>query len=326
MRSRWSPTFAGTHGKTRIGSLSDSRLMVTLGVDLASQPERTGTCLIRWDLRSARVETLSLGATDAELHELFGRADKIGIDAPFGWPAPFTRAIANYSTSMVWPSVDVPQLRFRRTDEVAKQRMGRWPLSVSSDLIAVPAMRAVRLLAETAATGQAIDRSGGGRFVEVYPAAALSVWEFPSRGYKRAKGAAVRAQLVRDLAEQTTDWLTLSTEDWARCRASDDVLDALVAALVARAAAIGCCEPIPPRRSRAGHGGGMDRTTAVRKPRATRVTPPCRGRPVFAPEPELATDAEPAPTGCVREVRPVPMFVRLHQSRESPWWRYPLCR
>ena len=220
--------------------------MVTLGVDLASQPKRTATCLIRWDRGSARVETLSLGATDADLHELFGHADKIGIDAPFGWPASFTRAVAAYSAKMIWPSADVPQLRFRRTDEFVRERLGRWPLSVSSDLIAVPAMRAVRLLAEATATGDAIDRSGGGRFVEVYPAAALHVWGFPSRGYKRTKGATVRARLVSDLAEQTADWLTLSEEDRASCTASDDMLDALVAALVARAAATGRCEPISP--------------------------------------------------------------------------------
>ncbi|WP_423928520.1 DUF429 domain-containing protein [Candidatus Palauibacter sp.] len=219
--------------------------MVTLGVDLASQPKRTGICLIRWDRVSARAQTLSLGATDGDLHTLFGRADKIGIDAPFGWPAPFTRAVAAYSAETVWPSTDVPRLRFRRTDEVVREKLGRWPLSVSSDLIAVTAMRAVRLLAEVAATGEAVDRSGGGRFVEVYPAAALHVWGFPSRGYKRTKGAAVRARLVSDLAERTMDWLTLSEEDWARCTASDDMLDALVAALVTRVAAIGRCEPIP---------------------------------------------------------------------------------
>ncbi|MDE0260274.1 MAG: DUF429 domain-containing protein [Gammaproteobacteria bacterium] len=218
---------------------------LTLGVDLASQPKRTATCLIRWDRGSARVETLSLGATDTDLHELFGRADKIGIDAPFGWPAPFSRAIAAYSAETVWPSGDVPQLRFRRTDEFVRETLGRWPLSVSSDLIAVPAMRVVHLLAERAAAGEAIDRSGGGRFVEVYPAAALHVWGFPSRGYKRGKGAAVRARLAKDLAERTSDWLTLSEQGWDRCTASDDVLDALVAALVARAAALGRCEPIP---------------------------------------------------------------------------------
>lgn len=107
-------------------------------------------------------------------------------------------------------------------------------------------MRAVRLLTEVAATGEAIDRSGGGRFVEVYPAVALHVWGFPSRGYKGTKGAPLLARLVRDLAERTTDWLTLSDEDRARCTASDDMLDALVATLVARAAATGRCEPIPP--------------------------------------------------------------------------------
>ena len=187
-----------------------------------------------------------MGATDADLHELFGRADKIGIDAPFGWPAPFTRAVAAYSAETVWPSAEVPRLRFRRTDEFARERLGRWPLSVSTDLIAVPAMRAARLLAEAAATGESIDRSGGGRFVEVYPAAALHVWGFPSRGYKGTKGAAVRARLVRDLAERTADWLTLSERDWAGCTASDDLLDALVAALVARAPVVGRCEPTPP--------------------------------------------------------------------------------
>ena len=213
--------------------------MLTHGVDLASRPRRTATCLIHWDRTSARVEKLSMGATDSDLHELFGHADKIGIDAPRGWPVRFSRAIANHSTSTVWPSVDVSQLRFRRTDEVVKEKLGQWPLSVSSDLIAVPAMRAVRLLAETAATGEAIDRSGGGRYVETHPAAALSMRGFPSRSYKGARDAAVRVQLISEFAKQITAWLTLSQEDWSRCRTSEHVLDALVAALVARTAEIG---------------------------------------------------------------------------------------
>ena len=219
--------------------------MVTLGVDLASQAMRTGTCLIRWGSTSARVESLSMGATDSVLLGLFGCADKVGIDAPFGWPVPFTRAIGDYTASTTWPSVDVRQLRFRRTDQVVKKRLCRWPLSVSSDRIAMTAMRAARLLSETVATGEAIDRSGGGRFVETYPAAALSIWDFPSRGYKGTNGKEIRAQLVKDFAEKTSAWLNLSDEDWSQCVASDDVFDALVAALVARAAAIDCCESIP---------------------------------------------------------------------------------
>ena len=64
-------------------------------------------------------------------------------------------------------------------------------------------MRAVRPRAEAAAAGESIDRSGAGRFVEVYPATALHLWGFPSRGCKRLKGAAVRAELVSDLAGRT---------------------------------------------------------------------------------------------------------------------------
>ena len=90
-----------------------------------------------------------MGARDSDLRELFGHADKIGIDAPFGWPAPFARAVADYSASTVWPSAEV-QLRYRRTDEVVWEKLRRPPLSVSSDKIAIPTFRAVRLLAERA--------------------------------------------------------------------------------------------------------------------------------------------------------------------------------
>ncbi len=220
--------------------------MITLGVDLASQPKRTGTCRIRWDGKSAVVDSLSIGAKDSELLRLFECADKIGIDAPFGWPAHFVRAIYDHMTSTIWPTVDISQLRFRRTDQVVRESLGRWPLSVSSDRIAMLAMRAARLLAGTVATtGETIDRSGGGRFVETYPAAALSTWGFCSRRYKGTNGTEARARLVGELAKKTSSWLTLTEKDLCQCRASDDMLDALVATLVARAAAIGCCEPIP---------------------------------------------------------------------------------
>ena len=51
--------------------------------------------------------------------------------------------------------------------------------------------------------------------------------------------------LASDLAERTADWFSPSEEHWVRCTASDDMLDAFVAALVARAAATGRCQPIP---------------------------------------------------------------------------------
>ena len=224
--------------------------MITLGVDLASQPERTATCRIRWRTASAAtaVDTLSKGASDSRLIELFRGPHKIGIDAPFGWPVSFVQAIHGHSTATVWPTSDVADLRFRRTDRVVRERLRRWPLSVSADRIAMTAMRAARLLAKVAEEGEVIDRSGGGRFVETYPAAALSIWGLPSKGYKgENEGAtAVRAEIVDGLAEKLGSEFTLSEEVRRKCLESDDMLDALVAALVARAAARGRCEPTAP--------------------------------------------------------------------------------
>ena len=221
--------------------------MTTLGVDVASQPRRTATCLIRWGNGSAVVDSLSQGSTDSDLLEMFGKADKIGIDAPFGWPVNFVQAIGLHSASTVWPVVADSHLRFRQTDRVVKQRVGRWPLMVAADRIAIPAMRVARLLAEVSMTGEVVDRGGGGRFVETYPAAALSIWGLPSRGYKGKKAAAValRTDMVGRLATKAGAGLKLTREDRRKCRDSDDMLDALVAAIVTRAAAIGYCEPIP---------------------------------------------------------------------------------
>ena len=221
--------------------------MVTLGVDLAAQPKKTATSLICWDSIPARVELLSTGMQDSDLHKLFEQACKIGIDAPFGWPRPFVRAIQRYSTATEWPAAEVRQLRYRRTDEVVIERVGIFPLAVAADRIAVTAMRAASLLAATAASGEVVDRSGAGRFVETYPAAALSIWGFPAKGYKGPKKKDVLAKLVSEFADKTTGWLTLTEEDQSRCGESDDLFDALLAALVARAAAIDCCEPIPPK-------------------------------------------------------------------------------
>ena len=106
----------------------DLSLMVTLGVDLAAQPKKTATSLICWDSIPARVELLSTGMQDSDLHKLFKQACKIGIDAPFGWPRPFVRAIQRYSTATEWPAAEVRQLRYRRTDEVVIERVGIFPL------------------------------------------------------------------------------------------------------------------------------------------------------------------------------------------------------
>jgi predicted nuclease with RNAse H fold len=207
--------------------------LITLGLDLASQPERTAACFVAWENGRARAFEPHLRLDDAELLELTGRAEKIGLDVPLGWPDAFVQAVNAHHGGDVWPGVELSDLRFRATDRFVRESTGRWPLSPSTGWLVFLLLRVSKLL-----SGLDVDRSGGGTFVEVYPAAALARWSL------------TRAAVVE------LPWLQLEPEVRAEAARSNDVVDALVAALVARAAARGLCEPIPAElRERAAREG-----------------------------------------------------------------------
>ncbi len=215
---------------------------VIAGIDLASLDERTATCRITWSDGRVTADDPVLGASDPELGELIEVSDKVGIDIPLGWPSLFVKAISAHHSRRPWPETDARErrLRFRVTDFVVREETGHWPLSVSSDLIGVPALRAARLLSD-----MDVDRSGEGKLVEVYPAAALRRWRLPPTGYKRSAGARARHELVNQFATITKSWLDLSSGGWGACQGSDDAFDALLAALVALAKVNGRCDPVP---------------------------------------------------------------------------------
>ena len=88
-----------------------------------------------------------------------------------------------------------------------------------------------------AGQGSPVDRAGGGVVVEVYPAASLRIWRLPHQGYKGTKGHQTREHLIARLLT-AAPWLNLG--DYTDlCARSDDALDAVVAALTARAHALG---------------------------------------------------------------------------------------
>jgi hypothetical protein len=214
--------------------------MSTLGIDLAAQPRQTGACRIDWDGEGRAVAHISgVLLDDDALVGMAREADVVGIDVPLGWPDRFVTAVREFHDRGAWPdgleetAGRVP-LRYRRTDLHVFAATGVRPLSVSSDLIAVCAFRAAGLQARLGMPA----RDGSGALVEVYPAGALRVWGLPASRYKGPKGAAARAMLVESLLAGCP-WLALSEDDIARCRRRDHDLDALVAALVARAAALG---------------------------------------------------------------------------------------
>ena len=254
--------------------------MITLGIDLASRPDRTAVCAIEWTQGRARVVDVACGQEDGTLLARIAGADKTGLDVPFGWPDEFVEHVARFHSGGDWKGTTLTALRFRETDRVVAARTGRWPLSVSTDLIGVPAFRAASLLSRLGDQDHPVDRSGAGRLVEVYPAGALRLWGLASTGYKRREGRASLATLLGELRRRTRGWLELDVAARRLCGASDDALDALIAALVARAAALGLCEPPPPEHAeRAAREGWVALPAADALDRLAGATPAAGSAP-----------------------------------------------
>ncbi len=193
--------------------------------------------------------SLRLGADDVALLDLVRGATRTGIDCPLGWPAAFVDFLDRQRRGAVrLDEVDsVPARRaivYRRTDLVCLAGGDR-PLSVAADRIAHPALRAAGLLAVLAGQGVDVNRAGHGAVVETYPAAALRRWGLPSRTYKRAANGPARRLLVDGLLT-AVPWLEVGRADRELLERSDDALDAVICALVARASLLGAVrEPAP---------------------------------------------------------------------------------
>src|SRR4051794_1044031 len=121
----------------------------TLGIDLASQPRNTALCVVAWEADRAEIVALARGdlggrkLTDALLVDAArgehaidggwgdaGRPVKVAIDAPFGWPEPFVRAIAAHGRMQPWPSgpgEDRTPFERRETDRFVRRRANKVP-------------------------------------------------------------------------------------------------------------------------------------------------------------------------------------------------------
>jgi len=218
----------------------------TLGIDLATEPSRTAVCTVSWDGSGAVADFLAEPATDEALIAACRTADKVGIDCPFGWPDPFVTALVAHRDAQPWPGRGLAgsafrrQLAFRATDLHVQSTTGAWPLSVSANFIGLTAMRCAGLLDALAP----VDRTGTGQVAEVYPAAALHLWHLWQPGYKtqELKGRETLGKMLDGLCtKMPTLRFGLGAEQ--RCRGSHDAFDALICALVARAAACGPTTP-----------------------------------------------------------------------------------
>lgn len=199
---------------------------------------RYASCRIDWGAGKVVVHAPKGDLDDAALVAATKEADKVGVDAPFGWPEPFADAIAAHRKGGPMGTAPVEALRLRETDIYVWKQVKRQPFSVSTDRIAVPALRAARVLRPR-------DRIGRGKLVEVYPAAALKRWGFSPNGYKGDDGAKVRCSLVEKFCREIRGWCSVGAASRVAFFASDHMFDAFICALVARAHAIGLCDPVP---------------------------------------------------------------------------------
>jgi predicted nuclease with RNAse H fold len=221
--------------------------MITVGIDLSSEAtNRTATCRIRWDGGgSASVESLREQVSMAEITTALGdpSVDKVGVDVPLGWPRAFVDLVAEHDSHQRTRVAPINHLRLRETDRWIQSkasvrdlpRKKHDPASVSASYLGVPAMR-------FAQEARVRERSGTEEVVEVYPSSALKEWGFPYKGYKRGKeGPNVRRAIVTGVRSAIPLMRQHRTRAWDRMIANDDVIDAFVAALVARARALGKC-------------------------------------------------------------------------------------
>lgn len=227
-------------GRTR--GASSVRYMRTAGVDFAAEASRTAVAVIEWGDGGAEVLDVRVGADDDDVLATVEGAERTGIDCPFGWPDAFVDLVTAHrdgtlaapeSSARAWRR----PLTMRATDLHVYALTGLTPLSVAADRIAHAALRLAAILATLDARGVPCARDGSERVIEAYPAAALHGWGLIHRSYKGRNGAAARAQLVERLVDRAP-WLQLGRHEQS-CVESDDALDAVVCAIVARDLAVG---------------------------------------------------------------------------------------
>jgi hypothetical protein len=234
-------------------------LLRTIGVDLSASEAYTACVTLEWHRGGALVGQPLVGIGREELAVYLAGGDWIGIDAPFGWPQPMVDAIHGYASEAAWSELDKESFRYRASDlhlrdQVLEQAGEKFtPMSVASDTLAMTACRTAQLREDGfASSGRRFDRAGADRILEVHPRAALLLWGLNHKGYKTSRDpsrheaeATAREDLLSVIGAQAP-WLRWAPGAHQACLDSADALDALLAALIARAAALGWTTPPPP--------------------------------------------------------------------------------
>ena len=210
------------------------------GLDMSTSPAKTAAVAIRWAKSGARVVEVRHPLKASAILELIAkhRDHSWAVDVPFGWPDLFVALMADRHKGPLatdalpveadWEVWRTKQVAQRKTDAflTTDRRIKTRPLPACFQMFGATAAMWALIESRLASKGVVIDRSGiDGSVCEAYPRAALAGWRFREKG--KADLSTLR-QLFPFLIVEPHLEAALS---------SDDVCDAVVCALVARARA-----------------------------------------------------------------------------------------
>ncbi len=212
--------------------------MLTWGLDLSTNKAKTAAVALDWSTPGeARVVDVHRPLRAVDIAPLISKhgSSRWAVDVPFGWPDLFVELMADrhkrplpaeaMPAAANWERWRTRQVAQRLTDRFLTDdpRIKTRPLPASFQLLGATAAMWVLVEAQLVSLEVEIDRAGlEGTVCETYPAAALSAW-----GFGRAKQT--WPQLQANFGFLAAD------EHLDGQLASDDVCDAVVCALVARA-------------------------------------------------------------------------------------------
>lgn len=211
--------------------------MFVIGIDCATEDSRTGLALAEWTkertvLQEAILCSRNQTAT-ATVGEWLGPLDQalLAIDAPLGWPAPLGQGLTTHRAGERLSGT--PNALFRRnTDQFIQKELGKTPLDVGADRIARTAHAALEFLSDLRVRAKReiplawTSTPSGIAAVEVYPAATLAAYRFPSKSYKKPSQMATRLKVISSLGTL----IDLGSHE-RLLQVSADVLDAVVCVL-----------------------------------------------------------------------------------------------
>ena len=204
-------------------------MVVLIGIDCATQPNKVGLALAQWDGAVARVVECRTGSAADPPAAIVSRwlqhtdTALLALDAPLGWPLALAQTLTGHQAG-AGMGTSAHALFRRRTDDAIHQRFRKRPLEVGANFISRTAVAALDLLEHLrierahpiplAWDPNALEVISA---IEIYPAAT-----------RLAHGSEGRGGSLEGL-EQALDLTALG----GRLPASADAVDALVCVIAA---------------------------------------------------------------------------------------------